>query len=369
MAEVAGESWWIKLGVMYDKSGFKAAAFGMTDLKTIAEGLANTFKKVIDANTDMYYASRTLNMSSRDLQIWERTFKLVNSSAEDARATIDNLNYTYNELLLGMGGAKAEAAARLHLLPDDLLNMETAMEALNRSFNTTFKGDRGFFTPLARQLGLSEGAINLVTLSIDEYHAKLKKASSIPLIPESQIKAARDLKEMFTQLSIQWDNFKASVMSASFPALSKFFKDLEHVLTDPEFQKGLSEFFKQMEEGFNSFVKDTDTRQVINDLKVISQAALAVLGYTANKVKATGTALTEFRNADTVGKLSLAGKWTQSVTPHGMLVQGVQSLADKIVMNFYGTQNAAEVRNAVEQGLENVQNQQTTQAQRNTAGV
>lgn len=368
MAEVAGESWWIKLGVMYDKSGFKAAAFGMTDLKKIADGLADTFKRVVDANTDMYYASRTLNMSSRDLQIWERTFKLVNSSAEDARATIDNLNYTYNELLLGMGGAKAEAAARLNLLPDDLLNMQTAMDALNRSFNTTFKGDRGFFTPLARQLGLSEGAINLVTLSIDEYQAKLKKASSIPLIPENQIKAARDLKEMFTQLSIQWDNFKASVMSASFPALSKFFKDLEHVLTDPEFQKGLAEFFKQLEEGFSSFVNDTDTRQMLSDLKVISQATLAVLGYTANKVKATGNATTEFLHADTLGKAALLGKWTEQVTPVGVVKSAASSIGN-LVMNFYGTQNAAEVKNAVEQGIENIQNQQTTQAQRSTAGV
>lgn len=369
MAEVAGESWWIKLGVMYDKSGFKAAAFGMTDLKNIAESLANTFKKVVDANTDMYYASRTLNMSSRDLQIWERTFKLVDSTAEDARATIDNLNYTYNELLLGMGGAKAEAAARLHLLPDDLLNMETAMEALNRSFNTTFKGDRGFFTPLARQLGLSEGAINLVTLSIDEYQAKLKKASLIPLIPENQIKAAKDLKEMFTQLSIQWENFKASVVSASFPTLSKFFKDLEKVLTNKEFQKGLAEFFKQLEEGFSSFVKDTDTKQLISDLGSISRGLLYVLGGTAKGVKIVGTATNDFINANPVDRAKMVGRFAFATSAMNLPATMVKSVADKIIMNFYGTQNAAEVRDAVEKGLENVQNQQTTQAQRNTAGV
>ena len=287
MAEVAGESWWIKLGVMYDKSGFKAAIVGMTDIKKIAEGLASTFKKVVDANSDLYLASHSLNMSTRDLQVWERTFKLVGGTAEEARATISGLNYTYNELLLGMSGEKATAAARLHLMPDDLLSMETTMEALNRSFNTTFKRDRGFFTPLVKQLGLSNSAIELVTLSMEEYQSKVRKASSIPIIPQSQIKAARDLKEQFAQLSIQWDNFKSSVISSSFPAVSKFFKDIGKILSDKEFKKNLTEFFTTLEEGFNRFITDVDHQQMIKDMTTISKAILEVAKWTARGIGGT----------------------------------------------------------------------------------
>lgn len=388
MAEVAGESWWIKLGMMYDKSGFKAAIVGMTDLKKIAENLASTFKKVVDTNSDLYLASHSLNMSTRDLQIWERTFKLVNGTAEEARATIRNLNYTYNELMLGMSGEKASAAARLHLMPEDLLSMETTMEALNRSFNTTFKRDRGFFTPLVKQLGLSNSAIELVTLSMDEYQSKIKKASSIPLISEKQIKAARDLQEQFAQLSIQWDNFKSSVMSSTFPAVSKFFKDIEKILTDKEFKKGLTEFFTTLEEGFNKFITDADHQEMVKNLTTISRAILEVakwtakgVGGTVEKTEQVGAGLGSLSNklfgdkelqraneanaakygrafvrrnvslipsAAGVGALDVAG------------VQNINKSIGQVTINVNGAMDPYSIANAIQENLRSVQEQEDT---------
>lgn len=274
MAEVASESWWIKLGVMYDKSGFKAAIGGMFDLRRAASNLADTFKKVVDANSGLYTTSRYLNVSTNQLQIWERAFRLVNGTVDEARQNIENLNYAYDELRLGMGGQKAEIAARLHLNPDDLVNFETAMDALNRSFNTYFQGDRGTFTVLAKQLGLSQSAIYLVTTSMKEYQDRLRKAASIPLIPEHQLKAARDLQEQFEKLKISWDNFKASVMSASFPAVNKLFRDLEQVMANPEFKKGLTQFFETLEQGFNRLINDVDHKKLIENLAAISKFAV-----------------------------------------------------------------------------------------------
>lgn len=281
MAEVASESWWIKLGVMYDKSGFKAAIGGMFDLRRAASNLADTFKKVVDANSGLYTTSKYLNVSTNQLQIWERAFRLVNGTVDEARQNIENLNYAYDELRLGMGGQKAEIAARLHLNPDDLVTFETAMDALNRSFNTYFQGDRGTFTVLAKQLGLSQSAIYLVTSSMKEYHDRLRRAASIPLIPEHQLKAARDLQEQFEKLKISWDNFKASVMSASFPAINKLFQDIEKAMSNPEVQKGLVQFFDTIEKGFNKLIEDVDHKKLIEDLAAISRFGIKGLGAVA----------------------------------------------------------------------------------------
>lgn len=390
MAEVAGESWWIKLGVMYDKSGFKAAIVGMTDIKKIADGLVSTFKKVVDANSDLYLASHSLNMSTRDLQVWERTFKLIGGTAEEARATISGLNYTYNELLLGMSGEKASAAARLHLLPDDLLSMETTMEALNRSFNTTFNRDRGFFTPLVKQLGLSNRAIELVTLSTEEYHNKIRKASSIPIIPQSQIKAARDLKEQFAQMSIMWDNFKSSVLSSTFPAVSKFFKDIEAVLTNKEFQKGLVDFFTTLEDGFNKFITDVDHKQMIEDMTTISRAILEVAKWAARGVGGTiettehvSTGLGIISNK-MFGDKELRKAIEENASKRGkMLMSNIDVLSDpyitgrfgaygmagemmvnrsigQVTINVNGTKNPSLVADEIQDRLRSVQEQEDT---------
>lgn len=285
MAEVASESWWIKLGVMYDKSGFKAAIGGMFDLRRAASNLADTFKKVVDANSGLYTTSKYLNVSTNQLQIWERAFRLVNGTVDEARQNIENLNYAYDELRLGMGGQKAEIAARLHLNPDDLVTFETAMDALNRSFNTYFQGDRGTFTVLAKQLGLSQSAIYLVTSSMKEYHDRLRRAASIPLIPEHQLKAARDLQEQFEKLRISWDNFKASVMSASFPAINKLFQDIEKAMSNPEVQKGLVQFFETIEKGFNKLIEDVDHKKLIEDLAAISRFGIKGLGAASETIE------------------------------------------------------------------------------------
>lgn len=273
MAEVASESWWIKIGVLYDKSGFKAAIGGMADLKSAAWQLADTFKKVVDSGSDLYNTSKYLNVSTGQLQTWERAFRLIGGSADEARADIENLNYAYDELRLGMGGQKAEIAARLHLRPEDLLTFDTAMKALNRSFNTYFQGDMGLFAPLAKQLGLSKSAILMVTQSVGEYDKRIKRASNIPLIPEHQLAAARKLQEQFEKMSITWDNFKASVISASFPALSKLMQDIERVMNNPEVQKNLKEFFVTLEQEFNKLANDKTVADFIENLAIVVKGA------------------------------------------------------------------------------------------------
>lgn len=287
MAEVASESWWIKLGVMYDKSGFKAAIGGMLDLKRMATNLADAFRRVVDANSDLYNTARYLNVTTGQLQTWERAFRLIGGSADEARGAIANLNFVYDQLRLGMGGEKAEIGARLHLNQDDFLTFETMMEALNRSFNTFFQGDYGAFKTLAEQLGLSEHALLLVTQSTEDFQRTIRRANSIPLIPEHQLKAARELQEQFVKLSISWDNFKSRIVSASFPALSKIFKDLERIMDDPQMQEGLVRFFETLEKGFNDLADDESITKLIDNLATLSTAAIKVLNWGAKGIGAT----------------------------------------------------------------------------------
>lgn len=287
MAEVASESWWIKLGVMYDKSGFKAAIGGMLDLKRMATNLADAFRRVVDANSDLYNTAKYLNVTTGQLQTWERAFRLIGGSADEARGAIANLNFVYDQLRLGMGGEKAEIGARLHLNQDDFLTFETMMEALNRSFNTFFQGDYGAFKTLAEQLGLSEHALLLVTQSTEDFQRTIRRANSIPLIPEHQLKAARELQEQFVKLSISWDNFKSRIVSASFPALSKIFKDLERIMNDPKMQEGLVRFFETLEKGFNDLADDESITKLIDNLAVLSTAAIKVLNWGAKGIGAT----------------------------------------------------------------------------------
>lgn len=284
MAETAAESWWIKVGVLYDKSGFKGVIGGMLDINKAAASLYDTFKKVVDVNSDLYNTAKYLNVTTDDLQRWERAFRLVGGSVEDARGAISSLNFVYDKLRLGMDSGAAEIGARLGLSPEDYLSFDRMLTALNKSYNELFQSDYGSFKVLAEQLGLSESAMLLVTQSTREFQETLRRSSSIPFIPEHQLKAARELSKQFEEMSIRWDNFKAGIISTSLPSLERIFKRIGAILANPETTARLQQFFQELEKGFNELATDENIAKVIEGLATVSQGLIYA-------VKGTGWAL------------------------------------------------------------------------------
>lgn len=274
--KTAAESWFIKIGVLYDKSGFKSAVGGLLDVRRAASNLYESFRKVVDVNSDLYNTARYLNMSTGDLQIWERAFRLIGGSADEARSAISNLNFVYDKLRLGMDSEKASIGARLQLTPDDFLTFETMMEALNRSFNTYFKGDYGAFKVLADQLGLSETAMLLVTQSTEEFNRTLKRATDTPLIPERHLKAARELDSMMTNLSIKWETFKASLLSAAFPSLERLFGHFERLISDPETTDTIVRLFENLEHGIDNLTSDNNLSTLVKNLSELANAVVTL---------------------------------------------------------------------------------------------
>lgn len=298
MAETAAESWWIKVGVLYDKSGFKGVVGGMLDIKRAAAGIYDAFRKVVDVNSDLYNTARYLNVSTNDLQIWERAFRLIGGSAEDARGAISSLNFVYDKLRLGLDQGAAETGARLGLTPEDYTSFDRMLKALNTAYNTMYQGDYGGFKVLAEQLGLSESAMLLVTQSTRDFESTLHRAQRIPLIPEHQLKAARELNMLFTEMSIKWDVFKAKLLSTSMPALAKVFERIGEALSNPEVMNGIERMFKQLESGFNELASNDNITKLIDSLGTIAEATLTVakwgatgLNYTVKTAQDTGAAL------------------------------------------------------------------------------
>lgn len=327
---VAGESWWLKVGVLYDKSGFRAVGLGMLDLAKAAGNVYDTFKKVVDVNSDLYTTSKYLNTSSRDLQIWERAFRFIGSSADEARSSINSLNFVYDKLRLGLDSGAAEIGARLQLKPEDYLSFDRMMKALNRSYNEYFKGDFGTFRTLAEQLGLSKGAIMLVTQSTGEYARTLKEAGDIPIITDTQLKSARELDKMFTRLSVTWDSFKAGLISATFPGLERLLKYMESVLKDPNTTKQAEAFFKTVEQGFTNWSQSDGAKDLIESLKALGtilRGAGTVAQGTVSAAQGTGAAL-----GTAVGSISEAGligagkrfwKWFSGEQPQAQMSYGL----------------------------------------------
>lgn len=298
MAETAAESWWIKVGVLYDKSGFKGVVGGMLDIKRAAAGLYDAFRKVVDVNSDLYNTARYLNVSTNDLQIWERAFRLIGGSAEDARGAISSLNFVYDKLRLGLDQGAAETGARLGLTPEDYTSFDRMLKALNTAYNTMYQGDYGGFKVLAEQLGLSESAMLLVTQSTRDFESTLNRAQRIPLIPEPQLKAARELNMLFTEMSTKWDVFKAKLLSTSMPALAKVFERIGEALSNPEVMNGIEHMFKQLESGFNELASNDNITKLIDSLGTIAEATLTVakwgatgLDYTVKTAQDTGATL------------------------------------------------------------------------------
>lgn len=287
MAETAAESWWIKVGILYDKAGFKGVVGGMLDIKKAASGLYDSFRKVVDVNSDLYNTARYLNVSTNDLQVWERAFKLIGGSAEDARGAISSLNFVYDKLRLGLDQGAAETGARLGLTPEDYTSFDRMLKALNRTYNEMFQGDYGGFKVLAEQLGLSESAMLLVTQSTRDFELTLNRAQRIPLIPEHQLKAARELNSIFTELSTSWDVFKAKLLSTSMPALSKVFTRISEALANQEIVRNIDSIFQRLEKGFNDLATDDNITRLINSLGVIAEATLKVAGWGAKGVNYT----------------------------------------------------------------------------------
>ena len=306
---VAGESWWLKVGILYDKSGFRAASLGMLDVKNSAKEVYNAFRGVVSVNSDLYTSAKYLNMSTGDLQKWQRAFVLMNSSTEDAENSIKNLNFAYERLQLGMDSGLASIGARLQLKPEDYLSFDRMMSALNRSFNENFSQNRGAFQVLAEQMGLSKGALSLVMQSAAEFKRTMQEAGSVPFIPEREIKSARELDRLFARISIRWDNFKSRILTATFPGLENLFKQFEKVLDDPEITKKTTAFFDSMSEGLLKITEDKKIKDFIDTfggLLDIVKGVGTVAGWTAKAAGSVGGA------AGSVGGFLQSGnKWEQ----------------------------------------------------------
>lgn len=360
MAETAAESWWIKVGVLYDKSGFKGVVGGMLDIKRAAAGLYDAFRKVVDVNSDLYNTARYLNVSTNDLQIWERAFRLIGGSAEDARSAISSLNFVYDKLRLGLDQGAAETGARLGLTPEDYTSFDRMLKALNTAYNTMYQGDYGGFKVLAEQLGLSESAMLLVTQSTRDFESTLNRAQRIPLIPEHQLKAARELSMLFTELSTKWDVFKAKLLSTSMPALTKVFERIGEALSNPEVLNGIERMFTQLESGFNRLASDDNITKLIDALGTIAEATLTVakwgatgLDYTVKTAQDTGATL-----GNVAGKVEQGSGLAEALELPQLwnMITGRSSIEMVQNINIDGAQSpravAEEVADVTRQGLD-----------------
>lgn len=360
MAETAAESWWIKVGVLYDKSGFKGVVGGMLDIKRAAAGLYDAFRKVVDVNSDLYNTARYLNVSTNDLQIWERAFRLIGGSAEDARSAISSLNFVYDKLRLGLDQGAAETGARLGLTPEDYTSFDRMLKALNTAYNTMYQGDYGGFKVLAEQLGLSESAMLLVTQSTRDFESTLNRAQRIPLIPEHQLKAARELNTLFTEMSTKWDVFKAKLLSTSMPALAKVFERIGEALSNPEVLNGIERMFTQLESGFNKLASDDNITKLIDALGTIAEATLTVakwgatgLDYTVKTAQDTGATL-----GNVAGKVEQGSGLAEALELPQLwnMITGRSSIEMVQNINIDGAQSpravAEEVADVTRQGLD-----------------
>lgn len=272
MAE-RGESWFVKLGVLFDGTGFRKFGIAALDVKKVASGLYDSFKKITSTNSSLYNSAKYLNISSDRLQVWKNAFGIVSDSAEDAEAAINSLNFVFDKLRLGEGGGLAAIAGRLKLRPEDLTSFETMIEALNRSYNTYFKDNYGQFKTLAEQLGLSKSAILLVMQSANEYQRTMRRASSIPIISEKHLKAFRRLESRFYVFSKRFDVFKAQAATSFAPAFERILGKLEALMADPKFNKALGDMFTAFEEMFNQMARTEN----LESFTKLAQAAVDVL--------------------------------------------------------------------------------------------
>lgn len=277
------ESWFVKLGVLFDGTGFKKFGVAAFDVKKTITGLFDSFKKISAMGGDLARTSRYLDMSSDRLQIWERTFGLIGGSAEDARSAINSLNFAFDKLRLGEGGGLATIAARLRLRPEDLTSFETMIEALNRSYNTYFKDNYGQFKVLAEQMGLSKSAILLVTQSTKDYQKTIQRASNIPLLKSRHLKAFESLEKRFFVFSKRFEIFKAQTASSIAPAFDRVLGKIERLFVDPQFNKSIENITSSFEKFFNELT-NTETLEALNSLISGTITLLTTLIDVADKV-------------------------------------------------------------------------------------
>lgn len=277
------ESWFVKLGVLFDGTGFKKFGIAAFDVKKTITNLYDTFKKVSAMGGDLSRTSRYLDISSDRLQVWERAFGLMGGSAEDARSAINSLNFAFDKLRLGEGGGLAQVAARLRLRPEDLTSFETMIEALNRSYNTYFKDNYGQFKVLAEQMGLSKSAILMVTQSAQEYQRTMQRASSIPLLKPHHLKAFESLEKRFFLFSKRFDIFKAQMASSFAPAFDRILGKLEELFNNPELNSGMQNMMDSFEKLFNELA-NTENLEAFGKVVTAVAEALVFLTKAAAKV-------------------------------------------------------------------------------------
>lgn len=295
------ESFFVKIGVLFDKSGAKTATIAMLDIKRTADNIYDSFKRIVDINSDLYRTANFLNVGTDELQKFQRVFKLMGGSAEDARSSIANLNFVYDKLRLGLDSEKATIGARLGLTPSDYLTFDTMLKGLNRSFNEVFQGDRGTFTPLAQQLGLNETAINLVTQSVNEYERTLKRASSVPLISRADLKRIDSIRQSMVMLNEQFSIFGTKLVANNSKEIENIFKGLEKIVSDPENIKAMNELFSAIADGFRALATDENIKFVIGALGKISELMLKGAGEAVKGVRMTTEAITSKDTASAFG--------------------------------------------------------------------
>ncbi|AOA58329.1 glycoside hydrolase family 19 protein [Acinetobacter larvae] len=198
---------------------------GMAAVIVAGTGLAKLAQEARQANDELYFLEKNLNMSAQSISAWRGAADAMGGSAEGMTATLKGLSRSINDFVVmgdasmlpyfnAMGVSMVDANGKARDMNDVLLDMSESLSGMNQQQAYS----------LASSMGFDEGTINMLLQGRDALKETLDLQNSMYSSSKEDLENSRELTKQQAIMNAHWNSMKLMIGNALTPVLTKLVK-------------------------------------------------------------------------------------------------------------------------------------------------
>lgn len=280
-------------------------ALGLLAVFTAGVGIKNFVEGTITSAASLGRMSENLDMSAKDLAMWQLANKNAGGSAEGMTAQLKAQADEIANIKMGQSPDTAQWFYRLGGNPDDLRkDVKTALMAKSKIVSELYKKDPILASSMSLKLGINDDSFNLLKKTPDMLEAARQAQSRLA---DEQAKASIPMESFRKKLDTLKNNFEAvgvKILTSLMPQFDRFANWLDQHRGDIE------EWANKASAAIERFVKwADDAAQSVGGWKnvLIALIALEVLSIVSPILSLAAALATLATSMGAVGGVAGAG--------------------------------------------------------------
>jgi hypothetical protein len=260
--------WYLKLGAIFDKSGFNAMNQAIKDMGGLTSKVFGVFQEVANKNAEIARTAKFYEMKPETLQKWQRFGEITTGNADAGEEFAKNMAMLQTKL--GQGKFDAAPLAQLGIAPDQIKDADSLLSAIAVRFDQL--GNNPALRKGLKQnlldagVGLSEGIINAAS----DGSAMLKK--KMDSIPTGMMSGGTEFFEKMTRLQWTFNGFVQQLMNQLAPTFNEIIAALTKLMQSGALKEAVKSVFGMLKDLIEWLAKPENIKGLVDTVKSLAHA-------------------------------------------------------------------------------------------------